>query len=140
MNTNKCTMIYWCSLMSKYPPTCFGQLCGHLQGSINKNIITITITKCQNHPTIENNHKIRVKKSLLKGSKWSTTLSISHLFCLAGGLLHTSMYAAHYTMILFTTTFYRCILNLCVYNYLLTVVSQSDYMTILNCGMIQTLL
>ena len=38
-NTNKCTLIFWCSLSTRYPPTRFGHLRGHLQGGIVKNAI-----------------------------------------------------------------------------------------------------
>jgi hypothetical protein len=41
-NTNKCTIISRCSLITTHPPTCFGHLRGHIQGGINKNTITFT--------------------------------------------------------------------------------------------------
>ena len=58
LNTNKCTIVFWCSSNTTYPPTCFGYLCVYLQRGINKN--TVTVQKCQNHSTIGNNHTIRV--------------------------------------------------------------------------------
>jgi len=39
INTNKCTIVFWSSLITRYPPRCFGHLCGHLQGDVNKNRI-----------------------------------------------------------------------------------------------------
>lgn len=38
-NTNKCTIIFWRSLSTRYPPACFGHEHGHLQRSIVKNTI-----------------------------------------------------------------------------------------------------
>jgi len=42
IHTNKCTVFLWCRFIIRYPPTCFGYLCGHLQGGINKNTFKIT--------------------------------------------------------------------------------------------------
>jgi hypothetical protein len=57
-NTNKCTIFFWCSSDTRYPPTCFGHLRVYLQWGIKKN--TVTVHKCQNHSTTGNNHTIRV--------------------------------------------------------------------------------
>jgi hypothetical protein len=42
INNNKGTIVFLCTFITGYPPTCFGHLCGHLRGSINKYTITIT--------------------------------------------------------------------------------------------------
>ena len=39
IDTNKCTVLRWYSSIIMYPPTSFEDLCGHLQGGINKIII-----------------------------------------------------------------------------------------------------
>jgi len=41
-NNKKRTIVFWCTFTAGYPPTCYGHLCGHLQGSINKYTIAIT--------------------------------------------------------------------------------------------------
>jgi hypothetical protein len=48
---NKCTIVLCCSLITKYPPTRFGHLYGHLQGGINKN--TLQVQKCQIIPPLK---------------------------------------------------------------------------------------
>jgi hypothetical protein len=42
ITTNKCTIVFWCSLITGYYPTCFSHLCGHLHRGTNKNTVTIT--------------------------------------------------------------------------------------------------
>lgn len=39
-NTNLRTTVFWCSFITKYPPTSLGHLCGSHQGRINKNTLT----------------------------------------------------------------------------------------------------
>jgi hypothetical protein len=54
-NTNKCTIVSWCSLITGYPAKCFRHLCGHLQGGIR---IPLQWQKCHNNSTTENNQSI----------------------------------------------------------------------------------
>jgi hypothetical protein len=42
-NTNKDTIVLWCSFITGYCATFLGHSCGHLQGGIHKNTIIITM-------------------------------------------------------------------------------------------------
>lgn len=39
ISNNKCTIVFWYSLIIGYSPTCFGHLCHRLQGYIKNNTV-----------------------------------------------------------------------------------------------------
>ena len=46
--------VHRCRIITRYPPKCFGFLCGHLEGGIIRKLVQLQ--KYQEHPIIENNH------------------------------------------------------------------------------------
>jgi len=50
--TNKRTIVFDLVFITEYNPKCFGHLCGHFQGGITKNAITITKLSQTSHNNV----------------------------------------------------------------------------------------